>query len=47
MNVLAVDHGSKRVGLAIGSTDAGVAAPLKVLGHHGESGLIEDIRAVV
>lgn len=47
MNVLAVDHGTKRVGLAIGSTDAGVAAPLKVLGHAGEAALIEDIRAVV
>jgi putative Holliday junction resolvase len=47
MNVLAVDHGSKRVGLAIGSTEAGVAAPLKVIGHAGEAALIEDIRAVV
>jgi putative Holliday junction resolvase len=47
MNVLAIDHGSKRVGLAVGSTGSGVAAPLKVLGHHGEAALIEDLKAVV
>ncbi|WKZ28522.1 MAG: Holliday junction resolvase RuvX [Patescibacteria group bacterium] len=47
MNVLGIDHGSKRVGLAIGSTDAGVAAPLKLLDHHGEAALIEDIKAVI
>ena len=47
MNILAIDHGSKRVGLAIGSTDAGTAAPLKILEHRGEAALIEDIKAVV
>lgn len=47
MNVLAIDHGSKRVGLAIGSTDAGVAAPLSLLEHRGDDALIEDIKAVV
>jgi len=46
MNVLAVDHGSKRVGLAIGSTDSGTAAPLKLLHHGGDAALIEDIKAV-
>ena len=47
MNILAVDHGSKRVGLAVGSTDSGVAAPLRVLSHTGERALIEDLKAVV
>lgn len=47
MNVLAIDYGSKHVGLAIGSTEAGIAAPLKAAGHKGEAALIEDIRAVV
>lgn len=47
MNILAIDHGAKRVGLAVGSTETGVAAPLKVVEHRGEAGLIEDIRAVV
>jgi putative Holliday junction resolvase len=47
MNVLAVDHGTKRVGLAIGSTDTGIAAPLKLIEHKGETHLIEDIKAVV
>ena len=47
MNVLAIDHGSKRVGLAIGSTDSGVAAPLKVLRQAGEVALIEEIKAVI
>lgn len=47
MNVLAIDHGSKRVGLAIGSTDSGTAAPLKLLRHGGDAALIEDIKAVI
>ena len=47
MNVLAIDHGSKRVGLAVGSTDSGVAAPLKVVAHKGEKALIEDLKAVI
>lgn len=47
MNVLAIDHGSKRVGMAIGSTEGGAAAPLKVVAHKGEAGLIEDIKAVI
>lgn len=47
MNVLAIDHGSKRVGLAIGSNETGTAAPLKILRHGGDAALIEDIRAVV
>ncbi len=47
MNVLGIDHGSKRVGLAIGSTDAGVAVPFMLLDHRGETALIEDIKAVI
>lgn len=47
MNVLGIDHGSRRVGLALGSTEVGVAAPMKVVEHNGEHALIEDIRAVV
>lgn len=47
MNVLAIDHGSKRVGLAIGSNETGTAAPLKILRHGGDAALIEDIKAVV
>jgi len=47
MNVLAIDHGSKRVGLAVGSTETGTAAPLEILRHGGEAALIEDIKAVI
>ncbi len=47
MNVLAIDHGSKRVGLADGSTETGTAAPLEILRHGGEAALIEDIKAVI
>ena len=47
MNVLAIDHGSKRVGLAVGSTETGTAAPLKILHHGGDAALIEDIKAVI
>ena len=47
MNVLGIDHGTKRVGLAVGSTETGIAAPLKVVEHKGEKALIEDIKAVI
>lgn len=47
MNILAIDHGTKRVGLAVGSTETGTAAPLKVLDHHGEAGLVEDLKAII
>lgn len=47
MNVLGIDHGSKRIGLAIGSTDAGVAVPFKLLEFRGEAALVEDIKAVI
>jgi putative Holliday junction resolvase len=47
MNILGIDHGLKRVGLALGSTDAGVAAPFKVLERSSEDGLVEDIKAVL
>ncbi len=47
MNILSIDHGSKRVGLAIGSTETGTAAPLRVLPHRGEAALIDDIKAIV
>jgi putative transcription antitermination factor YqgF len=47
VNVLAVDYGSKRVGLAVGSTDAGVAAPFRLLERHGDATLIKDIEAAV
>ncbi len=47
MNVLAIDYGSKRVGLAVGSTETGIAAPLTLLDHKGAGHLIEDIKAVV
>lgn len=47
MNLLAIDYGTKRIGLAVGSTETGVAAPLKLLENRGETHLIEDIRAVV
>ncbi len=47
MNILAIDHGTKRVGLAVGSTETGVAAPLKIVEHRGDAGLIEDIKAVI
>jgi putative Holliday junction resolvase len=47
MNILAIDHGSKRVGLAIGSIETGTAAPLKVVEHRGEAALLEDLKAVI
>ena len=47
MNILAIDHGTKRIGLAVGSAETGTAAPLKVVEHRGEAALIEDIKAVI
>ena len=47
MNILAIDHGTKRIGLAVGSSETGTAAPLKVVEHRGEAALIEDIKAVI
>ena len=47
MNVLGIDHGTKRVGLAVGSTETGIAAPLKVIAHRGDTALIEDLKAVI
>jgi len=47
VNILAIDYGSKRIGLAIGSTEGGVAAPLKVVLHQGEKALIGDLKSVI
>lgn len=47
MNVLGIDYGSKRIGLALGSTEGGVAAPMKIVEHKGVAGLIESLRTVV
>jgi putative Holliday junction resolvase len=33
MRILAVDHGEKRIGLALSDPNALIASPLKVLGH--------------
>lgn len=46
MNILAIDYGSKRVGLAFGSTEVGVAAPLKLLERHDDATLIDEIKKV-
>ncbi len=47
MNYLGIDHGTKRVGLAIGSDTAGAAAPLSLLENMDDDALIEEIKAVV
>ena len=47
MNVLGIDHGTKRIGLAVGSTETGVAVPFALIGHHGEETLVSDIKAIV
>jgi putative Holliday junction resolvase len=47
VNILAIDYGSRRVGLAVGSIETGTAAPLKIVEHQGEVRLIEDIKAVI
>lgn len=47
MNILAIDHGSKRIGLAIGSTEGGVAAPLQVVQNKSEKALIADLNAII
>ncbi|OHA48948.1 MAG: hypothetical protein A2806_04625 [Candidatus Terrybacteria bacterium RIFCSPHIGHO2_01_FULL_48_17] len=44
MRILAIDHGSKRIGLAVGDTGHGVATPLKSIGAHDVFG---ELRAFV
>jgi len=42
---LGIDYGTKRIGLAIGDSDTGVASPLKTVIAQGEAG--EQVRAVL
>lgn len=47
MKVLAVDYGSRRIGLALGDTRLGIAVPLESLENKGERtllGLVEKIK---
>ncbi len=39
MKVLAIDYGSKRIGLALGDTTLGIALPLEVIENKGEKTL--------
>lgn len=47
MNVLSVDYGSKRVGLAVGSTEVGVAVPFRLLERRDDAAVIKDIAVAV
>ncbi len=47
MNVLGIDHGTKRIGLALGSTETGTAVPLALLDRRGDTAAIEDIKAII
>ncbi len=41
--VLALDYGTKRVGVATGDADFGIAFPRAVIGNKGVEGLVEEI----
>ena len=47
MNLLAIEYGSKRVGLAVGSSETGVAAPFRLLERKDDASLIKDIEVAV
>ncbi|KKT13419.1 MAG: hypothetical protein UV92_C0015G0007 [Parcubacteria group bacterium GW2011_GWA1_43_27] len=47
MKILAIDYGSKRVGLAIGDTDTGLALPHKVLEAASAQELYSSLEQVV
>ncbi len=47
MNVLALDYGEKRIGLAIGSTETNLALPYATIEHVSDQGDIERVRQVV
>lgn len=41
---MGIDYGTKRIGLAVGDTDAGVASPVETIEAHG--GVADQVRAV-
>lgn len=43
---ICIDHGTKRIGLAVGDTDHAIASPLKVVPAEPHSAAIEKIKAV-
>ncbi len=45
--VLALDFGSKRIGVAIGSTDFKVAFPRNLILHHGQKNVLDAIHTIV
>lgn len=46
MRILAVDPGSRRMGLAIGDDESGVASPLEIVPYAGVTAAAELLRAV-
>jgi len=47
MNVLAIDYGERRVGLALGNTETKLALPYGVLERASDELLVEQLRQVV
>lgn len=47
MRILGIDHGTKRIGLALGSMEGGVAAPLRTLQHKGDAEAAKELKAII
>ena len=44
-HIVGIDYGTKRIGLAVGDTDAGIASPLGTIEVHGD--ITDQVRAVL
>lgn len=47
LNYLGIDYGSKRIGLAIGDDDIGVATPILAIGVQGQKQVLRDLELVL
>ena len=47
MNILSIDHGLKRIGLAIGNSDRKIATPISHINNMSEIFVIDQIKSIV
>jgi putative Holliday junction resolvase len=47
LNYLGIDYGSRRIGLAIGDGDIGVATPVQAIGVQGKKQVLRDLEQVI
>jgi len=47
MNILSIDHGDKRIGLAIGNSDRKIATPISYINNMSENFVIDQIKTLI